>query len=285
MHKYYIHKYTKSEKGSAGFALCTDMPKKTSNDKCKIIALANQKGGVGKTTSAVNLAASVGKLGKKVLLVDLDPQGNTTSGVGVNKRNALSVYDALLGLAEMSKIIKKTKFPGLDVLPSNIALAGAELELVDVDEREFKLKGALDALRDNYDYIFIDCPPSLGLLTVNALSAADSVIVPMQCEYYALEGLSQLTVTITRVKRLYNPELYLLGVIITMFDGRLNLSLQVLEEIKKHFSGKLFKTPVPRNVKLSEAPSYGMPAIYYDKYSKGALAYLEIAKELINIRS
>lgn len=251
------------------------------DSNCKIIALANQKGGVGKTTSAVNLAASVGKLGKKVLLVDLDPQGNTTSGVGVNKRNTLSVYDALIDLSDPEKIIKSTKFPCLDVMPSNIGLAGAELELVDMPEREYKLRAALDPLRDKYDYIFIDCPPSLGLLTINALSASDSVIVPMQCEYYALEGLSQLTMTIAQVKRLYNSELDLLGVIITMFDGRLNLSLQVLEEIKKHFSGKLFKTPVPRNVKLSEAPSYGMPAIYYDKFSKGALAYIEIAKELI----
>lgn len=254
---------------------------KSEENNCKIIALANQKGGVGKTTSAVNLAASVGKLGKKVLLVDLDPQGNTTSGVGVNKRNTLSVYDCLIELSDTEKIIKNTKFPHLDVMPSNIALAGAELELVDIPEREYKLKTTLDSLRDKYDYIFIDCPPSLGLLTINALTAADSVIVPMQCEYYALEGLSQLTMTIAQVRRLYNSELNLLGVIITMFDGRLNLSLQVLEEIKKHFAGKLFKTPVPRNVKLSEAPSYGMPAIYYDKYSKGALAYLEIAKELI----
>ncbi len=248
---------------------------------CKILAFANQKGGVGKTTSAVNLAASVGALGKKVLLVDLDPQGNTTSGVGVSKRNSLSVYDALINLTEPEKIIKKTEFKNLDILPSNIALAGAELELVDVPEREYKLRTALTPLRSLYDYIFIDCPPSLGLLTINSLCAADGVIVPMQCEYYALEGLTQLTMTIGQVKRLYNPELELIGVIITMFDGRLNLSLQVLEEIKKHFPGKLFKVPVPRNVKLSEAPSYGMPALYYEKYSKGATAYLEIAKELI----
>ena len=269
-------------KDNAVIALKSEKVKTESN--CKIIALANQKGGVGKTTSAVNLAASVGKLGKKVLLIDLDPQGNTTSGVGVNKRNTLSVYDALIDLSDPEKIIKNTKFPGLDVMPSNIGLAGAELELVDMKDREYKLKAALDPLRDKYDYIFIDCPPSLGLLTINALSASDSVIVPMQCEYYALEGLSQLTMTIAQVKRLYNSELSLLGVIITMFDGRLNLSLQVLEEIKKHFAGKLFKTPVPRNVKLSEAPSYGMPAIYYDKFSKGALAYIEIAKELIAMK-
>lgn len=249
--------------------------------KCQIIALANQKGGVGKTTSAVNLAASVAMLGKKTLLVDLDPQGNTTSGVGISKKNTLSVYDAIVDLSGTSEIIKNTKYPNLDVMPSNIALAGAEIELVDIPEREYKLKNALDAVRDKYDFVFIDCPPSLGLLTINALAAADSVIVPMQCEYYALEGLSQLTMTIGKVKRLYNSDLELLGVIVTMFDGRLNLSLQVLEEIKRHFPGKLFKTPVPRNVKLSEAPSYGMPAYFYDKYSKGSAAYIEIAKELI----
>ena len=249
--------------------------------KCQIIALANQKGGVGKTTSAVNLAASVAMLGKRTLLVDLDPQGNTTSGVGISKKNTLSVYDVLVDLSEASQIIKNTKYPNLDVMPSNIALAGAEIELVDIPEREYKLKNALDSIRDKYDFVFIDCPPSLGLLTINALAAADSVIVPMQCEYYALEGLSQLTMTIGKVKRLYNSDLDLLGVIVTMFDGRLNLSLQVLEEIKRHFPGKLFKTPVPRNVKLSEAPSYGMPAYFYDKYSKGSAAYIEIAKELI----
>lgn len=251
------------------------------DNKCKIFSFANQKGGVGKTTSAVNLAASLGALGKKTLLVDLDPQGNSTSGVGINKRTASSVYDTLIGSKLASNVIKETSFPNLDILPSNIALAGAEIELVDIEEREFRLKNALAPLRDKYDYIFIDCPPSLSLLTVNALCAADGVIVPMQCEYYALEGLSQLTVTIAQVKRLYNPDLELSGVIITMFDGRLNLSLQVLEEIKKHFPGKIYKTPVPRNVRLSEAPSYGRPALFYDRYSRGAAAYMEIAKELI----
>ena len=177
--------------------------------------------------------------------------------------------------------IEHSEFENLDVIPANISLAGAELELVDDKERQYRLKTALDMLRPDYDYIIIDCPPSLGLLTINALSAADGVIVPMQCEYFALEGLSQLSVTISQIKKLYNPHLELSGVIITMFDGRLNLTVQVLEELKKHFSDKLFKTPVPRNVRLSEAPSFGMPALYFDKHSKGACAYLEIAKELV----
>ena len=233
---------------------------------CTVLAFANQKGGVGKTTSAVNLAASLGILGHKVLLVDFDPQGN-------------SAYDLIMGANPYGCIVK-TAFDNLDVLPSEISLAGAELELVDVKDRQYKLKNALDTLRADYDYILIDCPPSLGLLTINALSAADGVVVPMQCEYFALEGLSQLTLTISQIKRLYNPRLDLVGVVIAMFDGRLNLSVQVLEEIKKHFPGKLFTTPVPRNVRLSEAPSFGMPAVYFDKHSKGAVAYLEIAKEL-----
>lgn len=247
----------------------------------KIYAFANQKGGVGKTTSAVNIAASVGALGKKTLLVDMDPQGNATSGVGISKKSVTkSAYDFITGSVPFKSVVKKTKYKKLDILPATIALAGAELELVDMPEREFFLKKALDTVRDDYDFIFIDCPPSLGLLTINSLCTSDGVIVPMQCEYFALEGLSQLTVTIAQVKRLYNPELNLSGVIITMFDGRLNLSLQVLEQIKKHFKGKIFKVPVPRNVRLSEAPSYGMPALYYDKYSKGAVAYCEIAKEI-----
>ncbi len=250
---------------------------------CKIYAFANQKGGVGKTTSAVNISAAVGVLGKKTLLVDMDPQGNSTSGAGISKRVSLSVYDTIINDIDISGVIKKTKFKNLDLLPSTIALAGAEIELVDREGREYMLKKALDKVRDKYDFIFIDCPPSLGLLTINGLCASDGVIVPMQCEYFALEGLSQLTMTIAQIKRLYNHDLELSGVIITMFDGRLNLSLQVLEEIKKHFPGKIFKTPVPRNVRLSEAPSYGMPAMYYDKYSKGALAYNDIAKEIAQL--
>lgn len=249
--------------------------------KCRILAFANQKGGVGKTTSAVNVAAGVGALGKKTLLCDFDPQGNASSGVGIEKNVELSSYDALLG-TNPYEIIKKTEFEGLDVMPASIDLAGAELEIADEPHRESKLKSVLDTLRHDYDYIFIDCPPSLGLLTINALCAADGVIVPMQCEYFALEGLSQLSQTVSIVKRKYNPALCLDGIIITMFDGRLNLSLQVLEEIKRYFPGKIFKTPVPRNVRLSEAPSYGMPVRYYDKHSKGAAAYGEIAAELVN---
>ena len=247
--------------------------------KCRITAFANQKGGVGKTTSAVNIAASVGALGKKVLLCDFDPQGNASSGVGVEKNAELSTYDVLLG-TNPYEIIRKTDYEGLDVMPASINLAGAELEIADEQKREYKLKNVLDTLRHEYDYIFIDCPPSLGLLTINALCAADGVIVPMQCEYFALEGLSQLSQTISIVRKKYNPSLELDGIVITMFDGRLNLSLQVLEEIKRYFPGKIYRTPVPRNVRLSEAPSYGMPVRYYDKSSNGAAAYNDIAKEI-----
>ena len=251
------------------------------NGKCRIIAFANQKGGVGKTTSAVSIAGAVGALGKRVLLCDFDPQSNASSGVGIDKKPELSSYDVLLG-ANPYKAVTKTKFQGLDVIPASMSLAGAELEIADEPKREAKLKAALDKLRPEYDYIFIDCPPSLGLLTINALCAADGVIVPMQCEYFALEGLSQLMQTVSIVRKKYNPRLNLDGVVITMFDGRLNLSLQVLEEIKRHFPGKIFRTPVPRNVRLSEAPSYGMPIKYYDKSSKGAAAYDDIAAELIS---
>ncbi len=248
--------------------------------KAKIISFANQKGGVGKTTSAVNIAAGVAALGKRVLLCDFDPQGNASSGVGVEKTNDKTIYDVLMGENPYQAIVK-TAFENLDCIPANVSLAGAELEIADEARREAKLKSALDTLRSEYDFIFIDCPPSLGLLTINALCASDGVIVPMQCEYFALEGLSQLMKTIQIVKKKYNPHLTLDGVVVTMFDGRLNLSLQVLEEIKNYLPGKLFKTPVPRNVRLSEAPSYGMPIKYYDKHSKGALAYEDISKELI----
>lgn len=249
-------------------------------NNCKVIAFANQKGGVGKTTSAVNIAAALGSLGKRTLLVDFDPQGNATSGCGVDKKKECSAYDLIMGENPYECIVK-TEFEMLDVIPSNISLAGAELELVEAEKRQYRLRNALDMVRADYDYIIIDCPPSLGLLTINALSAADGVIVPMQCEYFALEGLSQLTVTISQIKKMYNSALELTGVVITMFDGRLNLTLQVLEELKKHFPDKIFKTPVPRNVRLSEAPSFGMPAMYFDKHSKGANAYIDIAKELI----
>lgn len=247
---------------------------------CKVLAFANQKGGVGKTTSAVNIAAALGSLGKRTLLIDFDPQGNATSGCGVDKKNKSTAYDLIMGENPYNCIVR-SQFEKLDVVPANISLAGAELELVDAKNRQYMLKTAVDMIRDDYDYIIIDCPPSLGLLTINALSGADGVIVPMQCEYFALEGLSQLTVTISQIKKLYNSTLELFGVVITMFDGRLNLTMQVLDELKKHFPDKIFKTPVPRNVRLSEAPSFGMPAMYFDKHSKGANAYIDIAKELI----
>lgn len=248
----------------------------------KIIAFANQKGGVGKTTSAVNIAASVGILGKSVLLIDLDPQGNTTSGVGINKKNLKSTsYELLIDEIDAKQAIVETEFKNLSVIPSNISLAGAEFDLYQLENREYRLKKQLEAVKDNYDYIFIDCPPSLGMITVNALAAADAVIIPMQCEYYALEGLSQLMITIRKIKQLYNPELEICGILITMFNGRLILTMQVISELKKYYSDKLFKTPVSRNVKLSEAPSFGKPVYYHDKSSKGANEYLEVAKELI----
>ena len=248
----------------------------------KIIAFANQKGGVGKTTSAVNIAASVGILGKKVLLIDLDPQGNTTSGVGINKKNLKATsYELLINEVSADKAVITTEFKNLSVIPSNISLAGAEFDLYQLDNREYRLKNQLKLIKDNYDYIFIDCPPSLGMITVNALAAADAVIIPMQCEYYALEGLSQLMLTIRKIKQLYNPELEICGILITMFNGRLILTMQVISELKKYYSDKLFKTPVSRNVRLSEAPSFGTPVYYHDKSSKGSKEYLDVAKELL----
>ena len=248
----------------------------------KIIVFANQKGGVGKTTSAVNVAAAMGAKGKRVLLVDLDPQGNTSSGVGINKKNMkLSSYDVLIGRSRAEDSIIETEFPNLSIMPSNISLAGAEFELVTHEKREYRLKNALATVKEAYDYIFIDCPPSLGILTVNALTASDGVIVPMQCEYYSMEGLSQLLSTIRTCKRLYNPQLELLGILITMYNGRLNLSGQVMTELKKYYAAKLFKTTILRNVRLSEAPSFGMPIIYYDKHCKGSEAYLSVTEEIM----
>lgn len=247
------------------------------------ISLANQKGGVGKTTSAVNCAAAIGALGKKVLLLDLDPQGNATSGVGVQRKKVkTSSYDIIIGRSKASEAIIDTGFKNLHVIPSQISLAGAEFELIDTNNRELLIKSALEEISDNYDYIFIDCPPSLGILSLNALAASDGIIIPMQCEFYALEGLSQLMLSIKQVKKLYNPNLEITGILVTMFNGRLNLSLQVLDELKKYYADKLFATGVVRNVRLSEAPSYGEPIIYYDKHSKGAEAYMAIAKEIID---
>ena len=247
-----------------------------------IISLVNQKGGVGKTTSAVNIAAALGDLGKKVLIVDIDPQGNATSGVGISKKNiSRSTYDVIIERCFASEAVVKTKFKNLSVLPSNISLAGAELELVDAEKREFRLKNALDAIKDDYDYIIIDCPPSLGLLSLNALTASTGVIIPMQCEYFALEGLTQLMMTIKLVKKHYNSALEIVGIMITMYNGRLNLSMQVMDELKKYYADKLFRTTIVRNVKLTEAPSFGEPILYYDKYSKGCAAYKEIADELL----
>lgn len=248
---------------------------------CKVIAIANQKGGVGKTTTSINLSACVGKLGKKVLLIDIDPQGNTTSGYGINKKEIkASSYD-ILDNTRVEDTILKTEFKNVDIVPSSINLAAAEIELVDMENRTMRIRKAIAPVKDKYDYIFIDCPPSLGLITLNALAASDSIIMPMQCEYYALEGLSQLIATVKQVKRLYNPCIEVEGILFTMYDGRLRLTVQVVQEIKKFFPNKVFKTVIPRNVRLSEAPSYGQPIIYFDRSSRGAQAYSDLAKEVL----
>ncbi len=247
----------------------------------KIIAIANQKGGVGKTTTAVNLSAALAQAGKKVLMTDLDPQGNTTSGLGgrVNERN--SVYDAMMGRTPLKDCVQGTELKKLRLVGSDIRLAGAEVELVSVPEREFYLKRLLGPVRDDYDFIFVDCPPSLSLLTLNALAAADTVLVPIQCEYYALEGVTSLMNTIQRVKRSFNPRLEIEGILLTMLDGRTNLSLQVVDQVKKHFKKAVFATTVPRNVRLGEAPSHGLPICLYDPKSTGAMAYEALAKEVL----
>ena len=249
----------------------------------QVIAFTNQKGGVGKTTSAINTAAALGILGKRTLLIDSDPQGNASSGVGVRKSQLSSTtYDVLIGRCPASAAIQHTEFKNLDIMPSTMDLAGAEFELADIEKRETRLKTALSEVADNYDVIIIDCPPSLGMLTVNALTAADGAVIPMQCEYFSLEGLSQMMMTIKQIKKLYNPKLSLTGILVTMYNGRLNLSLQVIDEIKKYYAGKLFKTTIARNVRLSEAPSFGQPIQYYDKHAKGTEAYNQVAKELLD---
>jgi len=251
----------------------------------KIIAVANQKGGVGKTTTVINLAGALGEKGKKVLIIDIDPQGNTTSGLGINKKeNTLSTYNLLIGDAGIDKAIVHTKFKSLDLVPSNMSLAGVEVELVELYERTYRLRQAIAPAKEAYDYIFIDCPPSLGLITLNALAAANTLLVPIQCEYYALEGLTQLMATVRQVKRMYNPDIGIEGVLLTMFDSRLNLTLQVVNEVKRYFPDQVYKTVIPRNVRLSEAPSYGEPIQYYDRFSKGAQAYEDLAKEFLKIQ-
>ena len=248
----------------------------------KIIAVANQKGGVGKTTTAVNLSACLAHIGKKVLLVDIDPQGNATSGVGVEKGDVDEcIYDILVEDVEATQVIRSTSVERLDVLPSTIQLSGAEIELVPTISREVRLKRALDSVSANYDFIFIDCPPSLGLLTINALTASDSVLIPVQCEYYALEGLSQLLNTVRLVQKHLNTDLEIEGVLLTMLDARTNLGIQVIEEVKKYFREKVFKTIIPRNVRLGEAPSHGKPIIIYDAKSRGAEVYVDLAKEVV----
>lgn len=247
----------------------------------KVISIVNQKGGVGKTTTAVNLAAGLGRQGCKVLLIDIDPQGNSTSGYGLNKRDIrLSSYDVLTKSAKIDEATVETGFEGVSVVPSNMDLAGAEIEMIDLPKREALLKAAISHIRSKYDYILLDCPPSLGLITLNALTASDTVLVPIQCEYYALEGLSQLMSTVRLIRQKYNPLLELEGVLLTMFDGRLNLTQQVVAEVKKYFPRKVFKTVIPRTVRLSEAPSFGQPIQYFDRSNKGALAYDALAAEI-----
>ncbi|WP_243292735.1 AAA family ATPase [Bacillus sp. FJAT-47783] len=250
----------------------------------RIISIANQKGGVGKTTTSVNLGACLAHIGKRVLLVDIDPQGNATSGVGIDKADVdHCIYDIIVEDTAVGQVIKATQIEQLDVIPATIQLAGAEIELVPTISREVRLKRALETVKHNYDYIIIDCPPSLGLLTINALTASDSVLIPVQCEYYALEGLSQLLNTIRLVQKHLNSDLMIEGVLLTMLDARTNLGIQVIDEVKKYFQDKVYQTIIPRNIRLSEAPSHGQPIILYDMKSRGAEVYLELAKEVVTM--
>ena len=249
----------------------------------RIIAIANQKGGVGKTTTAINLSASLASLGQRVLALDMDPQGNMTSGLGVDKDEVEnSVYDLIIGEAEIEECICKEVIENLDVLPSNINLSASEIELIGIDDKEYIIKNAMKAVKENYDFIIIDCPPALSMLTINAMTTANSVLVPIQCEYYALEGLSQLIHTINLVQERLNPELYIEGVVFTMYDARTNLSLQVVENVKDNLEQTIYKTIIPRNIRLAEAPSYGMPIHLYDPKSTGAESYMMLAEEVIH---
>lgn len=249
----------------------------------RIIAIANQKGGVGKTTTSINLAAALAEKGQRVLVVDTDPQGNTTSGFGLNK-NLLehTIYELLISDSEIEKCIQKDIVDGVDIIPSNVNLAAAEIELIDVEKKEYILKNEIAKVRENYDYVIIDCPPSLSMLTINAMTTADTVLVPIQCEYYALEGLSQLIHTVNLVRDRLNPNLEMEGIVFTMFDSRTNLSLQVVENVKEHIKENIYKTIIPRNIRLAEAPSYGLPINLYDSKSSGAEAYRLLADEVIN---
>lgn len=248
----------------------------------RAIAIANQKGGVGKSTTAINLSSCLGAMGQKVLTIDLDPQGNTTSGLGVDKdETENTVYELLLGECEVEDCLQKLEFEGVSLIPSNVNLAGAEIELISIEDKEYILQNKISKIRDQFDFIIIDCPPSLNMLTINAMTTANTVLVPIQCEYYALEGLSQLMNTVRRVKRQYNETLDLEGVLLTMYDGRLNLTQQVVEEVKKYFPKKVYTTVIPRTVRLSEAPSFGKPIQYYDKNAKGAVAYNALAEEVL----
>ena len=250
----------------------------------KAIAIFNQKGGVGKTTTNINLASCLALKGKNVLIVDIDPQGNTTTGLGIDKRSLeWTLYSVLIGrLDDPRMAILPTGVPNLSILPASVELAAAEIELIELEGREHRLKHTLELVREDYDFIFIDCPPSLGLLTINSLTAVDSVLIPIQCEFYALEGVSQLMSTIELVRNSFNAELQVQGVILSMFDGRTNLSIQVVEEVKKYFGKKVYATVIPRNIKLAEAPSFGLPIMYYDPSSRGAEAYMEFAEEFLD---